>query len=466
MGGIDRRSFLSAAAGIGIVAATELRASDVGPSSLRRPNVVFILADDLGYADLSLFGRREYSTPAIDSIGRDGIVLPEAYANSPVCSPTRIALATGRYQYRLRGGLDEPIGSGAENVGLPPDQPSIASLFRQIGYRTVLVGKWHMGMLPEFGPLRSGYDRFFGIQRGAADYFTHRSPGEEHSDLYEGEALIDRHGYLTSLLGDRASEEIAAAGRDGIPLFLSLHYTAPHWPWEGPEDEQISSNLRSILHYDGGTEQTYARMMEALDRSVAGVLQSIEAAGVVGDTIVVFTSDNGGERFSQTWPFAGMKGELLEGGIRVPLVVRWPNRIAAGTQSDQVITSMDFLPTLLAAAGGSPDPSAPPDGVNLIPVLMGTAEPRDRTLFWRYKAGEQAAVRHGQWKFLRVNGHEYLFDLSNDRQERANLKDRNPERFVELRAQWDAWNETMLPYPSESPSFSSHGAGYLAEHDF
>ncbi|BAK67182.1 putative arylsulfatase [Sphingobium sp. SYK-6] len=456
----SRRAFLGTAAALPLAARVEA-------APARPPHIVFIMADDLGYADLSFTGRTEYATPHIDSIAEQGCFFSDAYANSSVCSPTRMALATGRYQYRLRGGLDEPIGGGPEPVGLPPEHPTIASRLREAGYRTVLVGKWHLGSPPRFSPLLSGYDRFFGIHGGGADYFTHSQSmqGGGSSDLYDGSSVTDRHGYLTDILTERAVAEIDLAARTRKPLFLSLHYTAPHWPWEGPEDEALAAQIKSLLNYDGGSDSTFAKMVQALDKGVGKVLAALEAQGMTQDTIVVFTSDNGGERFSKVWPFDGMKGDLLEGGIRVPMMMRWPGKIPAGSRSAQIAMTMDYMPTFLATAGGSADPAFPSDGINLMPAALGQSAPAPRTVFWRYKAGEQAAARSGDWKMLSVNGHEYLFNLADDKQERANLKDSNPELFSKLKDEWRAWNETMLPYPDNSPSYSSRGKGYLAVHD-
>jgi arylsulfatase A-like enzyme len=465
----SRRQFVNALGALAVapmVGGAKSGRRTSGARAAGRPNIVFILADDLGYGDLSLLGRTEYQTPRIDSIGTGGLLLPEAYANSSVCSPTRFALATGRYQYRLRGGLEEPLGPG-EHIGLPPDHPTIASELRRAGYRTALVGKWHMGSLPKYGPLKSGYDRFFGLHGSGADYFTHRSSFDNTGpgSLYDGDQNVERQGYLTDLLSDRAADEIRQAALDRVPLFLSLHYTAPHWPWEGPEDEEVARRLRSLQHYDGGSERTWASMMRAFDQGVGRVLDAIEASGQASNTIVIFTSDNGGERFSRVWPFAGMKGQLLEGGIRVPLLIRWPDRIAPGSRSDQVIASMDFMPTLLAAAGGRPRPDYPPDGLILLPQIAQGAPPVDRPLYWRFKAGEQAAARLGKWKYLKTNGHEYLFDLSADRQERANLSKHHPEIFDRLKQDWHRWNAAMLPYPDGTYSYSAKGKGQVAEYD-
>ena len=209
--------------------------------------------------------------------------------------------------------------------------------------------------------------------------------------------------------------------------------------------------MTDFFHYDGGSLATYARMVEAMDENVARVIAALKAKGVYDNTIIIFTSDNGGERFSETWPFVGVKGELLEGGIRVPILAQYPGRIAAGSRSDQVMISMDYLPTLLTMAGGSPEQAGTFDGINLA-AQLGGATPIERTLFWRFKANEQAAVRQGNWKYLSLGGKEHLFDLSIDERERADLKDRNPEKIAQLKSLYDEWNAKMLPYPLDSNS--------------
>lgn len=421
---------------------------ETGKGSQRAPNVVFILADDLGWGDLGVYGQTDFQTPQLDRLARQGIRFTQAYANSAVCSATRFALITGRYQYRLRGGLEEPLaGGGIGALGLPPEHPTLPSLLKAAGYRTALLGKWHLGALPTFGPLKSGYDLFFGNHGGAIDYFTHKAGVGENvrEDLYEGEVPVKQVGYYTDLLGDRAVDYIARQS-PAQPFFLSLHFTAPHWPWEGPQDEAVSRQIKSIFHYDGGSLGTYGRMVGALDTAVGRVLKALKDRKLDDNTIVVFTSDNGGERFSRTWPFSGQKTELLEGGVRVPLIVRWPGRIQAGRVSEQVTISMDWLPTLLDAAGSRPDPAHASDGENLLPTLLDAHAPlRERTLFWRYKVLEQRAVRSGDWKYLRINGQEFLFDVARDPRERANLRERHPEVFERLKQRWEDWNAGMLP---------------------
>ncbi|MEC5387530.1 sulfatase-like hydrolase/transferase [Uliginosibacterium sp. H3] len=417
--------------------------------STTQPNIIFILADDLGYADLSVYGQNEYDTPHLDKLAGEGVRFTQAYANSAVCSATRFALITGRYQYRLRGGLEEPLAGTGRAHGLPPEHPTLPSLLRDAGYTTALIGKWHLGQLPSFGPLKSGYDRFFGNYGGAIDYFTHK-PGVGDAlapDLYEGEVPVERTGYYTQILGDEGAKYIRESTGEK-PFFLSLHFTAPHWPWVGPEDEAVSRSLDDLFHYDGGNLKIYAKIVQALDAAVGQVTAALDERGIADNTIVIFTSDNGGERFSKMWPFTGQKTELLEGGLRVPTILRWPARIAPQVQ-EQVTITMDWLPTLLDAAGAKVDADYPPDGESILPVLTGSRASYPRQLYWRYKANAQRAVRDGNWKYLKINDQEFLFDVVEDVRERANLKDKQPEVFQQLRNQWESWNSWQLPLNDE-----------------
>lgn len=443
---VSRRRLLKATGGIaGLMALPSI--GTPASAAVDRPNILFIMADDLGYADLSCFGRRDYRTPALDALAAQGVRFTDAYANSPVCSPTRLALMTGRYQHRLRAGLEEPIAQ--QDHGLPPDHPTLPGLLRARGYTTALVGKWHLGRLPNYGPLKSGYDHFWGFRGGGIDYFTHGFAGRD--DLWDDESRIQADGYLTDLLADRAIDVIRQSAADRKPFFVSLHFSAPHWPWEGPDDraeaERIKANPTpaAYFHFDGGTQKTYAAIVQRMDHQIGRVLKTLESLGIARNTIVVFTSDNGGERFSDTWPFSGRKTELLEGGIRVPQIATWPGRIPAGSVTDQVFMTMDWLPTLLAMAGGAPSPSHPPDGLDLSAVLTGKAPRADRTVFWRHFNLEQEACREGDWKYLKIAGNSFLFNLADDPLERANLKARQPERFDRLVVSYRKWNEGMLP---------------------
>ncbi|MEP6962883.1 MAG: sulfatase-like hydrolase/transferase [Acidobacteriota bacterium] len=450
--GISRREAL-AATGASILASTAFAQQ----GAQAKPNIVYIMADDMGYADLSVYGRREYATPNIDRLATDGMKFMQAYANSAVCTATRVALITGRYQYRLPVGLEEPLGGAARGIGLPPAHPTLPSLLKKAGYGTTLLGKWHLGDLPNFGPLKSGYDHFWGFRGGGVDYFTHKSgnASSDTLDLWDDDAKVETAGYLTDLLGDQAVKVIGDYAKAKQPFFLSLHFNAPHWPWEGPADEPESRRLSALADYDGGSLKTYGEMMMALDRQVGNVLAALEREGIAGNTIVVFTSDNGGERFSDTWPFSGRKQELLEGGLRIPLLIRWPGHIARGSVTQQVAISMDWLPTFLAAAGGAPDPAYPPDGVNLLPVLTG-GPTFPRKLFWRYKFNGQQAARDGDMKYLKVRDVTYLFNVVTDPLEKSNQSRRQQAVYNRLVQDWENWNATMLPI---DPASTSSGNG-------
>ncbi len=456
-GSLTRRKVLAAAAAAPF-ALTSRAQNNRGTAA--KPNIVYIMADDMGYADLSCYGRREYKTTNIDSIGARGARLLQAYANSAVCSATRTALITGRYQYRLRVGLEEPLGGGM--LGLPPEHPTLPSLLKKAGYGTTLIGKWHLGSLPNFGPLKSGYDHFWGFRGGGLDYFTHTFGGDQ---LWEDDVKIEQVGYLTDLMGDRAVKTIAAYAMAGQTFLLSLHFNAPHWPWEGPKDEAESQRLKgNLMDRDGGTQNIYASMVLEMDLQVGRVLKALDDAGIADNTIVIFTSDNGGERFSDTWPFSGKKTELLEGGLRIPALIRWPARIRAGSVNNQTAISMDWLPTLLAAAGTEPDPAYAPDGMNLLPGLTQGSAPASRKLFWRYHYNSQRAMRDGDMKYLRIASNEFLFNVVEDPLERANLKGRQPEVFQRMLADYAAWEATMLPDMNGVSSGPLGFADELADH--
>jgi arylsulfatase A-like enzyme len=464
---ITRRSAIAGA--IGTAAALSVGPAIAQPRRGGRPNILYIMADDLGYADLSCYGRRDYRTPVLDRLATQGMQFMQAYANSAVCTATRVALITGRYQYRLPVGLQEPLG--ADDVGLPPasEHPTMPSLMQRAGYRTTLIGKWHLGSLPKFGPLKSGYDEFWGLYGGGVDYYRHGFGGR--SDLWDGEHRVEQAGYMTDLIGDRAITTLERRKADGQPFFISLHFTAPHWPWESNDalGKSESDRLASlppggpgggIQHYDGGTLATYAGMMKSLDTNIGRVLAKLTQLGFDRDTIVVFTSDNGGERFSDTWPFTGKKTELLEGGLRIPAIVRWPGVVAPGSKSQQPMISMDWLPTFVAAAGGQVDARYPSDGMNIRPALTGAA-PVERTFAWRFGNKHQRALRRGSMKYLKINDNEFLFDVIADPLERANLKGRQPAKFAELKKAWEDWDATMLHVAEPS---AGNTPDHLADH--
>lgn len=426
----------------------------------QRPNLIFIVADDLGFADLGCYGGRDAQfgqvSPVLDQLAANGLKFTQGYANSPVCSPTRFALMTARYQYRLRGAAEEPINSkskGSTTLGLPTAHPTVPSLLRDAGYRTALIGKWHLGYPPVFGPLKSGYEEFFGPMSGGVDYFTHASNNGTH-DLYAGEEEKHEEGYLTDLLSERAVDYVrrmAPGVAQGTPFFLSLHYTAPHWPWETREDHALADEVkRNLFHLDGGNIHTYHRMIHHMDEGIGWVVDALKKTGQLDNTLIVFTSDNGGERFSDNWPLVGGKMDLTEGGIRVPWIAHWPAAIAPGGVSSQHCLTMDWSATLLELAGARPHPDYPLDGVSLVPALQQPTRVFERPMHWRMNHRGQRAMRWGDYKYLRVDGHDYLFNIPADERERANLAQRQPERLAAMRSAWEAWNASMPPIPEDA----------------
>lgn len=425
-----------------------------------KPNIIYIVSDDLGYADLGCYGGRDAEfgpvSPNIDRLAADGMRFINGYANSPVCSPTRVALLSMRYQYRLRAGMEEPISSrskGSTTLGFPPEIPTLPSLLRDVGYNTALIGKWHLGYPPSFGPLRSGYDEYFGIMAGGVDYFTHCSSRGDH-DLYLGEEEHREAGYLTDVLSRRAVDYIdrmACDAKAGKPFFLSLHYTAPHWPWETRHDAHVVPDVaKNLFHLDGGNVESYRAMIHHMDEGIGSIMAALQEHGLDNGTLVVFTSDNGGERFSDNWPLVGGKMDLTEGGIRVPWVARWPATIPPGTVCTQHCMSMDWSATMLELGGGMPHPDYPLDGVSLLGPLKNPLDTFTRPLYWRMKHRQQRALRVGDWKYLKVDEAEYLFNITLDERERANQATREPSRLSDMREAWLTWNGTMPSIPADA----------------
>ncbi len=426
---------------------------------MSKPNIIFIVADDLGYADLGCYGGRDASfgkvSPVLDSLAANGLRFTDGYSNSPVCSPTRFAMISARYQYRFRGAAEEPINSasrGSETLGLPIAHPTLPSLLRESGYSTALFGKWHLGYPPSFGPLKSGYDEFFGPMSGGVDYFTHCNGRGVH-DFFIGEEEKHVDGYLTDLLSNRAVDYIkqAKVAPEQKPFFLSLHYTAPHWPWETREDRELAQEVKSnLFHLHGGNIATYQKMIHQMDEGIGWIVQALKETGQLDNTLIVFTSDNGGERFSDNWPHVGGKMDLTEGGIRVPYIAYWPKVIKPGRVTDQQCLTMDWSATMIAAGQGKAHADYPLDGVSLLPVLADQGKEFERPLFWRMNYRGQRAARLGPWKYLRVDDHDYLFNVEQDGRERANLGSRDPERLASMSQSWERWNATMPAIPSDA----------------
>jgi len=447
---LNRRQFV---AGALATAAVTGAVSNLPVSAAQSPNILFILADDMGWGDLSCYGRPDYRTPNLDQFAKQGMRFTNAYSAAPVCTPTRVGFYTGRYPARLPVGLEEPLtqrsqmGEKLKTLGIPHDHATVSSLIKKQGYDTALIGKWHVGYLPNFSPLKIGFDEFFGNMSGAIDHFTHKDMTGE-LDLYEAEIPVDRIGYITDLLTTRAVDYIRRPHKN--PFYLSLHYTSPHWPWEGPHDIEVSRALKR--GYDGftsgGSLKTYGEMMRNLDAGIGKVLAALGAAGLEKNTLVIFTSDNGGERFSFNWPFRGEKFDLHEGGIRVPAMVRWPGVTRPRSVSDHPVITMDWTATMVAAAGGKPDPKYPLDGEDQSPILIGQHSIADRTFFWRTSG--QGAMRSGKWKYIREGKDEALYDLSVDEHEQASFNETQPTKLASLRSQYNEWELAMQKYPKKA----------------
>lgn len=437
---ISRRFFL------GTLAASRL------PAQPPTPNVVLVAADDLGWGDIAINGAPDIRTPNIDGIARGGVRFTQAYANAPECTPTRCALMTGRYQQRV-GGLECAIGVNnigrydeaawlqkRGELGLPASEQTIGKMFQAAGYDTALTGKWHLGYLEKHWPRQHGFQYSFGILGGNADYYTHEEQGEGagKTQMFENGSKIRREGYMTDLIADAAVSWLKQ--RTSKPFFLYLPFTAPHSPIQAAED--FDPRTGTAPHRPKH-RPTYAKMVERLDARIGDVLRQLDAMGVARNTIVVFTSDNGGDANGRNVPFKGGKSSVFEGGIRAPLHIRWPGVIPAGRATPQVAMTMDLAPTLLGAAGASG--GARFDGIDLMPFLNGTQIPVRRTVFWRYKRGTniRKAVRHGRLKYVDDNGVKALYDLQVDSKEKTDLLKSRPDAVKDLEDRLAAWEKDV-----------------------
>lgn len=439
-------------------AATVERPFEARPATAsgRRPNVLVVLGDDLGWADLSSYGAPHIRTPNLDRLARQGVRFTDAYSGSATCSPTRFSLYTGRYPGRTPGGLAEPIANRTQ--GLDPNHPTLASLLKKAGYATVLIGKWHCGWLPDHSPTKSGWDEFFGNFGGVLEYFSKLGQLGTY-DLYEGDAEYKDLRYYTDVLTERAVEYVGR--RHDRPWLLNLNFTTPHWPWLAEDDQETGAEIaariraaktqaevsRALNHYDGGSVEKYTQMVESLDAAVGEVLAALRRSGQEENTVVLFASDNGGERYSYNWPLRGEKFVLLEGGIRVPTILRWPARIDGRQVSHEPVFTPDWTATLLELGGARPEAAYPLDGTSLAGHLLRGEDVPERDLFWRVRANR--ALRRGDWKYYRdAAGADHLYNLAADSREQADLAPDRPELLTELRTAWEGVAAGLLPYPA------------------
>ncbi len=417
-----------------------------------RPNIVLILADDLGYADLSLSGNTEVATPHIDSLAANGVRCTNAYVSCPVCSPMRAGFLTGRYQQRFGHEFNPALlENHGQGQGLPVEERTIADSLRAAGYATALIGKWHQGQEEQFHPLNRGFDEFFGFLLGWHSYLPNDDP--ELGPLYRGRQRVEAGQYLTRTLADEACSMIERHQQH--PFFLYLAFNAVHTPLEAPN----ATEARFVGIQDPARRK-YLAMLAELDQGVGAVLDKLHATHLEDRTLVFFLSDNGGPttKFSpngsRNGPLRGSKGDTWDGGIHVPLLAQWKGRLPAGAVYEQPVISLDVSATALAVAGAMPSANAPLDGVNLVPFFDGqTKRAPHEFLFWRF--GQQMAVRSGDWKLVRpsLGTGEYeaiaakpmLFNLKNDPGERTDLAAQHPEKARELQAAWDRWNAELSP---------------------
>ncbi len=410
------------------------------------PNIIYIMADDMGYADLGCYGQKKYKTPNLDKLASQGVRFVNAYAGAPLCTPTRTSFMTGRYPARTPVGLREPLDwtSSDITVGLAPANTSIATLLKKNGYETYLVGKWHLGFSPAFSPMKNGFDEFFGYHGGGIDYISHTDPAG-NIDLYENDKPVKENGYMTDLLMEKTIAIIRQQRTK--PFFLSLMFNAPHWPWQAPGDTVYAAGNANWKK--GGSPEIYAAMMKSMDDAVGTIMKTLDDEELSDNTVVIFTSDNGGERFSDMGEYSGAKPILKEGGIKVPAFIRWPGNIPDNTVTEQPIITMDWTATILALTNTKPDRRFPLDGINVMPVITGRKRGFARTFYWRVtQRNQQKAIRDGYWKYLKDEKGEYLFNVSLDRGEKTDLKEREKQIFERLKQKYSEWEKTVLePVP-------------------
>jgi N-acetylgalactosamine-6-sulfatase len=444
------------------VRSVPVRASKETPHGVttNRPNIVFILADDLGYGDLGCYGRQDIKTPVIDGIAAEGVRFTQYYSNGPECSPTRTAFMTGRYQQRV-GGLECAIGTGnvgryddairlahANDLGLPVEQTSIARMLKDAGYATGITGKWHLGYEPKFAPHLHGFDYAFYCIGGGMDYFHYLDTSAGYNLFLNGNP-IRREGYFTDLVTEEAIKFIDKHADE--PFFLYVPYTAPHSPFQGPGDSRPAPLPLDSPLWDQGKAPpgVYTAMIEHMDKCIGRILKTLDEKGLAKNTVVFFSSDNGGTASGRNTPLSRNKGSTFEGGIRVPAMARWPGVIRKGLVSDQVCITMDFSASIVRIAGAKVPSGREFDGVDILKLVETGQAPQKRTLFWRQRRGEQTwrAVRDGDIKLIRQTNkgqtQEFLFDLKNDVSEKNNLLNDRPNEAGRLRALLADWEKKV-----------------------
>lgn len=424
-----------------------------------RPNIIVILTDDQGYADVGFNGSTEIPTPNIDRIANEGVRFDQGYVSFPVCGPSRAGLLTGRYQSRFGFDLNPSENPDDPKAGLPTSEKTIAEVLKPAGYTSMISGKWHMGLHPNFHPNNRGFDEFFGFLNGGHNYFTERLRDidprkvKRSSQLYQDLLMrnqdeIVTSGYLTDLLSDEAVNFVED-NADG-PFFLYLSYNAPHTPMHATQ-----KYLDRFPNIQDERRKTYAAMISAVDDGVGRVLDKLDTLDIADNTMVFFLSDNGGPlkravNGSVNAPLRGGKGDVFEGGVRVPFAMRWPDKVPHGIDYPHPVSSLDILATAVAASNVDVSRNKPLDGVNLIPYLNQpnfTDMPHDR-LFWRYRDNlnnrfPRIAVLENETKYVRQSGSEMLYNLESDVGERINLIGRDKKTARDLAKSHKEWSDEM-----------------------
>jgi arylsulfatase A-like enzyme len=417
----------------------------------RPANIIVIVADDLGYADISLHGCRDISTPNIDAFARGGVRCTSGYVSCPYCSPTRAGLLTGRYPQRFGHEFNPALlKDGGKGQGLDPNEVTIAQRLKDAGYATALVGKWHQGEEEQFHPLNRGFQEFFGFLPGAHNY--QQTDDKTYGPIYRGRERVEVDGYLTEVFG---REAIAFIDRNQKkPFFLYLAFNAVHTPLYAPE-----RLMKKVAGIEDATRRNYAAVTLGLDEQVGAVMDKLRSSGLEENTLIFFLSDNGGAigKFAANGatntPLRGSKGDTWEGGIRVPFFVRCKGVLPAGKTYDQPVVQLDIHATALVAACIAIKPEWKLDGVNLLPYLAGKKEAPHETLYWRF--GEQMAIRKGDWKLVRADlasdkqfgdiaKKPMLFNLKDDIGEMKDLAEAHPEKVKELTEAWQKWNAELM----------------------
>lgn len=428
----------------------------LAPAAEGPPNIVFILVDDMGYGDLGCTGCEDIQTPHIDRIAAQGVQLTDFYANAPVCTPTRAGFMSGRWQQRL--GIEFAFGYMVEQkvlvdgewvpepdihgLGLPLKVKTLANYLKDRGYSTGAFGKWHLGFKDKYNPVNRGFDEYFGELLGHADFYKHTYFDGTHA-LRDGLEPVKMEGqYFTDLVNDRAANFVRKNAAK--PFFLYVPHLAVHAPFQPPDAPETPFVTRESMLT--GSREIYKGMLERIDDGVGMIYAELEKAGILDNTLIVLSSDNGGERWASNQPFFHHKATLWEGGIRVPCLMSWPRVLPKGVKSPQAGITMDLSATFLTAAGGELPTDVPFDGIDLIPHLTGAEPVVERTFFWRMDRSNRKAkaIRHGKWKYVDDGGTmDLLFDLNEDPGERVNLNYQHPDVTADLKARLKAWEAEM-----------------------